>query len=95
MKIVAVKIFLIDIDGRRPVVAQIITDAGLTGLGDAAIAYGAGATAAAGMIKDLAEQFVLGQDPFRIEAIWSEMYDHTFWAKGGGPIIFAGILFLD
>ena len=33
----------------------------------------------------------MGQDPFRIEAIWSEMYDHTFWAKGGGPIIFAGI----
>jgi galactonate dehydratase len=43
------------------------------------------------MIKDLAQSFVLGKDPFRIEAIWSEMYDHTFWAKGGGPIIFAGI----
>jgi len=91
MKIVAVKIYLIDIDGRRPVVAQLITDTGLSGIGDAAVAYGAGATAAAGMVKDLAELFVLGQDPFRIEAIWSEMYDHTFWAKGGGPIIFAGI----
>jgi len=91
MKIVAVKIYLIDIDGRRPVVAQLITDTGLSGIGDAAVAYGAGATAAAGMVKDLAELLVLGQDPFRIEAIWSEMYDHTFWAKGGGPIIFAGI----
>ncbi len=91
MKIVEVKIYLVDIDGRRPVIAQIITDTGISGLGDAAIAYGAGATAAAGMVKDLAESFVLGQDPFCIEAIWSEMYDHTFWAKGGGPIIFAGI----
>jgi galactonate dehydratase len=91
MKIVEAKIYLIEIDGRRPVVVQIFSDEGISGVGDAAIAYGAGATAAAGMIKDLAESFLLGRDPFRIEAIWSEMYDHTFWAKGGGPIIFAGI----
>ena len=43
------------------------------------------------MIKDLVEGILLGQDPFRIEAIWSEMYDHSFWAKGGGPIVFSGI----
>jgi len=43
------------------------------------------------MLKDLAEGFLLGADPFRIEALWSEMYAHTFWAKGGGPIVFAGI----
>jgi galactonate dehydratase len=43
------------------------------------------------MVKELAEKFVLGRDPFQIEALWSEMYDHTFWAKGGGSIIFAGI----
>jgi galactonate dehydratase len=91
MKITEVKIYLVEIDGRRPVVVQILTDEGISGVGDAAIAYGAGATAAAGMVKDLAESFVLGKDPFCIEAIWSEMYDHTFWAKGGGPIIFAGI----
>jgi len=91
MKIVAVNIYLVDIAGRRPVIAQLITDAGLSGLGDAAVAYGTGATAAAGMVQDLAEKFVLGRDPFRIEAIWSEMYDHTFWAKGGGPIVFAGM----
>jgi galactonate dehydratase len=78
-------------DGRRPVLVQVFTDEGISGVGDAAVAYGAGATAAAGMIKDLAEQFLLGQDPFRIEALWSEMYDHSFWAKGGGPIVFAGI----
>ncbi|MEP7058837.1 MAG: mandelate racemase/muconate lactonizing enzyme family protein, partial [Caldimonas sp.] len=47
--------------------------------------------AAAGMIKDLAERMIVGRDPFRIEALWSEMYDHSFWAKGGGAIVFAGI----
>ncbi len=91
MKIVKARIFLMRIDGRQPVVVQLETETGATGLGDASIAYGAGATAAAGMIKDLAEQIVLGEDPFRIEALWSRMYDHSFWAKGGGPIVFAGI----
>jgi galactonate dehydratase len=91
MHVVEAKIYLIEIGGRHPVVVQVLTDEGVSGVGDAAVAYGAGATAAAGMIKDLAEKFLLGQDPFRIEALWSEMYDHSFWAKGGGPIVFAGI----
>jgi galactonate dehydratase len=70
-------------------------DAGVTGVGEAGLAYGTGVTAAAGMVKDLAEGFLLGADPFRIEALWSEMYAHTFWAKGGGPIVFAGISALE
>ena len=91
MKVIEVKIYLVRIGGRHPVLAQVFTDEGLSGVGEAAIAYGTGATAAAGMIKDLAEDFLLGKDPFRIEALWSEMYDHSFWTKGGGPIVFAGI----
>jgi galactonate dehydratase len=91
MKIVRAKIFLLEIGGRHPVLIEIFSDEGTTGIGEAAVAYGAGATAAAGMVKDLVESFLLGRDPFRIEAIWSEMYDHSFWAKGGGPIVYAGI----
>lgn len=91
MKVVEAKIYFVKIGGRHPVLLQVFTDEGISGVGEAAIAYGAGGTAAAGMIKDLVEEFLLGQDPFRIEAIWHEMYDHSFWAKGGGPIIFAGI----
>src|SRR6202158_5209447 len=91
LKVTGARIFLIEVGGRRPVLAQVLTDKGITGVGEAALAYGTGATAAAGMIKDLAREFLLGKDPFAIEAIWSDMYDHTFWAKGGGPIIFAGI----
>jgi galactonate dehydratase len=91
MKIIEAKIYRISIGGRYPVVVQLITDEGITGLGEAAVAYGTGAPAAAAMIKELIENFILGKNPFRIEALWSEMYDHTFWAKGGGPIIFSGI----
>jgi galactonate dehydratase len=91
MKIMEIKIYRVSIGGRNPVLVQIFTDTGLSGVGEAAVAYGNGAPAAAAMVKELAENFVLGKDPFNIEALWSEMYDHTFWAKGGGSIIFAGI----
>jgi len=90
-RIVSANIYIVRIDGRHPVIVELRTDAGITGVGEAAIAYGVGETAAAGMIKDLVDGLVLGKDPFPIEALWSEMYDHTFWAKGGGPIVFAGI----
>ncbi len=91
MKITGINIFQVSIGGRYPVIVQLLTDAGISGLGDASVSYGAGTTAAAAMVKELAEKFILGKDPFTIEALWSEMYDHTFWAKGGGPIIYAGI----
>jgi galactonate dehydratase len=95
MKIVRARIYLVRIAGRHPVLVELETDEGVTGVGDAAIAYGTGATAAAGMIKDLVDDVVLGKDPFPIEALWGEMYDGTFWAKGGGPIVFAGISAID
>jgi galactonate dehydratase len=91
MKIIEVKVYRVSVGGRNPVLVQVFTDAGLSGVGEAAVAYGTGAPAAAAMVKELAETFVLGKDPFDIEALWGEMYDHTFWAKGGGSIIFAGI----
>ncbi len=95
MRVTGVRIFIVRIGGRNPVLVEVRTDAGLTGVGEAGLAYGTGVTAAAGMAKDLAEGFLLGADPFRIEALWSEMYAHTFWAKGGGPIVFAGISALE
>ncbi len=95
MKVTEIKIYRVSIGGRNPVLVQVFTDAGIHGVGEAAVAYGSGAPAAAAMIKELAEGFVLGKDPFTIEALWSAMYDHTFWAKGGGTIIFAGISALE
>lgn len=91
MKIVEVKIYRVAVGGRYPVLAEVVTDEGVRGAGEAGLAYGTGALAAAGMVKELAEHFLLGQDPSRIEALWSAMYDHSFWAKGGGPVVFAGI----
>jgi galactonate dehydratase len=91
MKITSANIFAPVIDGRSPVILEIETDAGVSGLGEAALAYGSGAPAAAALIGEFMQRFVIGEDPFRIEAIWSKLYDHTFWAKGGGPVVFAAI----
>jgi L-alanine-DL-glutamate epimerase-like enolase superfamily enzyme len=91
LKVTGCRIYIVKIDGRYPILVQLLTDQGVTGVGDAAVAYGTGATSAAAMTKELVQQFVVGKNPFGIEAIWSDMYDHTFWAKGGGTIIFAGI----
>ena len=91
MKIIGANIYLASIDRLHPVLVEILTDEGIAGVGEAAVAYGVGGTAAAGMTKDLVQALVLGKDPFRIEQLCSDMYDHSFWAKGGGPIVFAGI----
>ncbi len=66
---------------------QLVTDDGITGVGEAAVAYGAGSRAAAELTRELVDKFVLGKDPANIEAIWHAMYDHSFWAKGGGSIL--------
>ncbi|MFL5212076.1 MAG: mandelate racemase/muconate lactonizing enzyme family protein [Microvirga sp.] len=91
MRIERANIYLVTAGKLHPVIVELVTDEGVTGIGEAAIAYGIGGTAAAGMVKDLAERMIVGRDPSRIEALWSEMYDHSFWAKGGGAIVFAGI----
>jgi hypothetical protein len=53
MKVVEARIYLVEIGTRHPVLVQVFTDEGISGVGEEAIAYGTGANAAAGMIKDL------------------------------------------
>lgn len=91
MKITSIDIYLAKIDGRSPVIVEMHTDEGISGLGEAALAYGSAAGAACAMIGEMAERFAIGRDPFRIEELWAELYDHTFWARGGGPVVFAAI----
>lgn len=87
MKIISVGIFQLQWFGLmpawHPVVIRINTDAGISGFGEAGLAYGSGGLGAVGSLKDLAHR-VIGQDPLRNEAIWNELYQDTFWGKGGG-----------
>jgi galactonate dehydratase len=99
MKITEVQIFDVKLAPRvstwNPVIVRIQTDEGIDGLGEVALAYGTGSAAGAGMVRNLAEQFLLSADPFRIEHLWDRMYRHTFWAQGGGPVVFGGMSAID
>ena len=80
--------------GFNPILIRIGTDAGVSGIGEVGLAYGAGAKAGAGMIRDLAP-FVLGKDPMKTEAIWENLFRATFWGMSGGPVVYGAISAID
>ncbi|CAN7268146.1 mandelate racemase/muconate lactonizing enzyme family protein [Rhizobium sp. LjRoot30] len=90
MKIINVRIYRIEGGGLRPVLVEIETDEGISGFGEAGVAYGYGAPAVAGMLQDMALR-LSGCNPLEIRRIWQDLYDHSFWAKGGGAVSFAAI----
>ena len=56
---------------------RLTTDSGIRGYGEA---YGIpfGAHVAAKMVEDVCERMVVGEDPFRIEALWRRVYSAGF-----------------
>ncbi len=99
MKITSVDVYKIttgkfDISQWNPVVVRINTDEGISGFGEAGVAYGNGCDAAVGMIKDFAG-LLIGKDPMDNEGIWNLIHRSTFWGMGGGTIIFSGISAID
>ena len=70
MKITEVEIFELEQSqgGKawHPVLIRINTDEGVSGVGEVALAYGDGASAGAGMVKNMAEHPLIGANPFRI-----------------------------
>lgn len=97
MKITKVDVFLVndkEAPSIHPVVCRIYTDNGLYGDGEAAMSYGIGATAAFGMVKDLAN-LIIGMDPLENEKIWDKMYRTTFWGQNGGGVFTAGMSAID
>jgi galactonate dehydratase len=73
VKITQVEIFDIQLPLRRlrwnPVLLRIHTDEGISGIGELALAYGTGNLGGQGMLRNMAERFLIGADPFRIEDI--------------------------
>lgn len=88
------RVFNIRGGGLHPVLVELTTKDGLRGYGEAAVAYGIGANAVAGMLSDLAHK-VIGTDATYPRNIWHEIYDNTFWTKGGGAIVFAALSAID
>ncbi len=98
MKIVNVEVFDIHCPERprwNPVFVRVHTDEGISGVGEAGLAYDLGHSAAANMIKEFAEAFLIGFDPFRTEHLWSRMLRESFWGLGGGPVVYAAMSAID
>jgi galactonate dehydratase len=98
MKINRVEIFDIHCPKRtvwNPVFIRIHTDEGISGVGEAGLAYDLGHSAAAHMIKEIAEAMLIGWDPMNTEALWTRMLRESFWGLGGGPIIYSAMSAID
>ncbi|MDO6514143.1 mandelate racemase/muconate lactonizing enzyme family protein [Neptuniibacter sp. 2_MG-2023] len=98
MKINRVEIFDIHCPDRpvwNPVFIRIHTDEGISGVGEAGLAYDLGHSAAAHMIKEFAEEMLIGRDPFQTEDLWNLMLRGSFWGLGGGPIIYSAMSAID
>ncbi len=98
MKITSAEIFYCDLNPKgtkfTPVFLRLNTDEGISGVGEAGLAYGAAGQGAAGMLKDLT-RLIIGMDPMRVEAIWEKLFRDTFWGMGGGPVVYSGFSAID
>ncbi|MDP4109214.1 MAG: mandelate racemase/muconate lactonizing enzyme family protein [Bacillota bacterium] len=95
MKVVEANIYVVETGSFRPIIAELITDEGITGIGEGSVGFGIGCRGAAAMAADLAENFVVGRNPFEIQDIWNDFYYNTFWGKGGGPIFYSACSALE
>jgi len=77
-----------------PVICRVNTDEGISGFGEAGLAYGKGWRAGFGMLQDFAE-VIIGMDPMKIELIWETIFRKTFWGMGGGTIVNAAVSAID
>lgn len=101
MKVTQIEVLQAELSGCNgiaswhPVFARVHTDEGLSGLGEVGMAYGTGAPAAGPMVLALGQRFVLGHDPLGTQTIWERMLRKSFWAEGGGPVVFGAMSAID
>jgi L-alanine-DL-glutamate epimerase-like enolase superfamily enzyme len=98
MKITRVEIFDIECPKRpqwHPVFVRIHTDEGISGVGEAGLAYDWGHSAAAAMIHEIAKAVLIGWNPFQTEKLWAHMLRESFWGLGGGPVVFSAMSAID
>jgi len=93
LKITDVKVFGVTIEPKsdRPYVfVKIETDAGVIGWGEATLEGKAAGTMAT--VRDLRD-YIIGQDPMKVEHHWQSMYIHSFYRAG--PVLGSAISGID
>lgn len=98
MKIEKVEIFDVFCPLRpqwHPVFVRITNSDGITGVGEAGLAYDWGHSAAANMINEIAKARLINFDSRNIELLWSKMFREGFWGLGGGPVFYSAMSAID
>ncbi len=86
LKITGVKTFVVNVGSVNWVFCKILTDQGLTGLGEGSVTSKEATVAQA--IQEH-ERFLVGKDPTEIELLWQGMFRYPRWR--GGPILNSAI----
>ena len=94
MKITSVECYLAAGGLGGFVTVKVNTDEGISGFGEAGLAYGKCSEAAWGQCQDFAK-LVIGMDPFDTEKIWEHLHRHTFWGMGGGVVVTSAMAAID
>jgi galactonate dehydratase len=79
----------------RLVVLEVITEDGISGVGEIGLAYGAGATGAMQVACELARKYLIGHDARQPARFAERVYRNGFWMAGGGPVFLGAISALD
>lgn len=77
--------------GRNFVTLKIVTDEGVTGVGDATL--NGRELAVAAYLRDHVVPLLLGRDPARIEDTWQYLYQGAYWRRG--PVTMSAIAAVD
>lgn len=85
-KIEQANVYLAPTGKRKAFLPERVTDQGVSGLGGAGVACGAGGKAAAQMPGEMVERFVLGEPAAAVTSIWQEIYERSLWTRNGGAI---------
>jgi mannonate dehydratase len=90
MKITAAKVIVCS-PGRNFVTLKILTDEGVTGLGDATL--NGRELAVVAYLEEHVVPCLIGRDPGRIEDIWQYLYRGAYWRRG--PVTMSAIAAVD
>jgi galactonate dehydratase len=86
MKVTKVDVFLMGAAWRNYVFVKIETDSGLVGWGEGTLGWKE--TAVRELVLDFGRRYVVGQDPFDIEALWFKLYQIE---HNTGPVMYSAM----
>ncbi|WBB80594.1 D-galactonate dehydratase family protein [Micromonospora sp. WMMD882] len=90
MKITDARV-IVTCPGRNFVTLKIVTDEGVTGVGDATL--NGRELAVASYLRDHVVPLLIGRDPARIEDTWQYLYQGAYWRRG--PVTMSAVAAVD